>query len=136
MTVKEYNTVWCKLINNSTVFLGALEHAIQKAESPEQALSNLRILGWGPELKAFLSSAVSVYQEILRNQIETPAKAEPVTSGGNSTLSDEVAAKADEAEQNYWKALEAIVASGKAEEILRSPKAQHLMNLLPKQEEE
>ena len=70
MTVKEYNEVWWPLINNSGVFLHALEHNIKKAESPEEALSNLRILGWGPELQKFLDDAVSAYQKVLREQIE------------------------------------------------------------------
>ena len=50
------------------------KHNIQKADSPEEALRNLQILGWGPELKKFLNDAVSVYQEVLRNQIEMPSK--------------------------------------------------------------
>lgn len=77
MTVKEYNSVWCPLINNSRVFLGGLEHNIQKADSPEEALRNLQILGWGPELKQFLNDAVAVYQEALRNQIAMPTKPAP-----------------------------------------------------------
>lgn len=68
MTVKEYNEVWYPLINNSRVFLHAMEHNIQKADAPEEALSNLRILGWGPELKKFLNDAVSLYSEKLRNE--------------------------------------------------------------------
>ena len=77
MTVKEYNSVWCPLIKDSTVFLGALEQNIQKANTPEEALRNLQILGWGPELKRFLNDAVSVYQETLLNQIEMPEKSAP-----------------------------------------------------------
>lgn len=70
MTVKEYNEVWYPLINNSAVFLGALEHNIKKAESPEEALANLRILGWGPELKKFMNDAVNAYQKELLSQIK------------------------------------------------------------------
>ncbi len=71
MTVKEYNEVWYPLINNSGVFLHALEHNIKKAESPEEALSNLRILGWGSELKKFMDDAVSAYQKILIEQVKS-----------------------------------------------------------------
>lgn len=72
MTVKEYNEIWYPLINNSGVFLHALEHNIKKAESPEEALSNLRIIGWGPELQKFLGDAVSAYRKVLLEQIEKP----------------------------------------------------------------
>lgn len=71
MTVKEYNEVWWPLINNSGVFLHALEHNIKKAESPEEALSNLQRLGWGPELQKFLEDAVSVYKDLLVKQAKT-----------------------------------------------------------------
>lgn len=70
MTVKEYNEVWYPLINNSGVFLHALEHNIKKAESPEEALANLGYLGWGPELKKFLNDAVELYRKELINKIK------------------------------------------------------------------
>ena len=70
MTVKEYNEVWYPLINNSAVFLVALEHNIKKAESPEEALANLGYLGWSPELKKFLNDAVGVYRKELLSQLK------------------------------------------------------------------
>ena len=65
MNAKDYNTVWHPLINNSSVFIHAMEQSIQKADSPEQALANLRMLGWGPELKKFMENAISCYRETL-----------------------------------------------------------------------
>ena len=71
MTVQEYNEKWYPLINNTEVILHALEHNIKKAESPEEALSNLRLLGWNDELKAFIQQAVSVYRQQLLDQLGT-----------------------------------------------------------------
>lgn len=70
MTVKEYNEVWYPKISNSLILLHALEHNIKKAESPEEALLNLRLLGWSSELQKFMEDAIAVYKQSILSQIQ------------------------------------------------------------------
>lgn len=71
MTVEEYNEVWYPKISNSLTLLHALEHNIKKAESPEEALLNLQLLGWSSELQKFMEDAISMYRRSLLDQIES-----------------------------------------------------------------
>lgn len=70
MTVKEYNEVWYPKISHSLTLLHALEHNVKKAESPEEALSNLRLLGWYSELQKFMEDAIAVYRQSILSQIQ------------------------------------------------------------------
>ena len=68
MTVKEYNTEVYPKINNSRAFIGALDHAVQKAGP--NAEMQVRVIGWNGELKNFIREAIDFYAAHLRSQIE------------------------------------------------------------------
>lgn len=63
----EYNTKYYPLINNTHILMGyPFDHALKKAESYEEAISNLKILGWGDEWKKFVLEAVNHYATFLK----------------------------------------------------------------------
>lgn len=64
---REYNTKYQPLIKNTHILMGyPFEHALQKATSYEEAISNLKILGWNDKWKKFIIEAVSHYSEYLK----------------------------------------------------------------------
>ena len=64
---REYNTKYHPLIKNTYILMGdPFEHALQKATSYDEAVSNLKILGWNEEWKKFIIEAVEYYSEYLK----------------------------------------------------------------------
>ena len=65
--VREYNEKYWPLKNNTQILMSRpFNHALEKATSYEEAIENLRILGWRDEWKEFVLEAVERYDDYLK----------------------------------------------------------------------
>lgn len=70
MTVKEYNTKHLSRINAAKIFLHALPHAMQKSGAYEEAMHQLRCIGWSDELVQTFKDALNCYHQSLLDQLK------------------------------------------------------------------
>ena len=70
MTVREYNTIYIPKIETASTFLYALPHAMQKSGAYEEAMHQLRCIGWNDELVQTFNAALNCYQQSLLDQVK------------------------------------------------------------------
>lgn len=66
MTVPEYNE-WHKELNRARSFVHCIDHALEKSDG--NAKMQFEVIGWSPELKDFLNSAIECYADKQRSSV-------------------------------------------------------------------
>lgn len=68
ISAKEYNEEYYWACDGAYCFVAGLEHAMQKTGAFEEAMHQLRCLGW-PEHRETLLTAIEVYREVVKSKI-------------------------------------------------------------------
>ena len=71
MTIKEYNKDFLPKLDHAYVFIHSLEHAMEKTNDYEEAIRQLKCIGWSDELKDIIRTALGYYRKfVLENEIK------------------------------------------------------------------
>jgi hypothetical protein len=70
MTVKEYNEIYHPKIERIECFFLGLNHAMQKTEDYENAMLQLRCIGYSEEMKESVLSILKDYKKSLLDKLE------------------------------------------------------------------
>jgi hypothetical protein len=68
ISAKEYNEKYRWDCDGAYCFVKGLEHAMQKSGAYEEAMHQLRCMGW-PECQETLLTAIEVYREVVKSKI-------------------------------------------------------------------
>ena len=68
ITVKEYNTKYCRECNTAASFVNCLEDAMQGSGAYEEAMHQLKCIGW-PECRETLSTAIEIYRQVMLGKV-------------------------------------------------------------------
>lgn len=83
-SVKEYNEVFLARIHNAKLLFNSLPHALSKSGASDvclkvggefrtvydEAMRQLKIIGWGPEMEQTIQDALVVYRQYLLDSLE------------------------------------------------------------------